>query len=163
MLISPQGLYIAGSPFLNQPWTYDSYSPLDLTILDHHFGDIAKWQEAVNEIHARGMYVVLDSTFATLGDLLGFDGYLNETTPFSLDEHKVLWKSEKRYWDFDFDNTYNTTCEYPRFWLETGYPVGKDVTDQMKGCYAGDYDQYGDVCYPKRTFSIELHTNFAVD
>lgn len=90
------------------------------------------------------MYVLLDHTFATLGDLLGFEGYLNETTPFTLDEHKVLWKSERRYWDFEFDNTYNTTCNYPRFWLETGYPVGSDVTDQMKGCYAGDYDQYGD-------------------
>lgn len=163
MLTISQGLYIAGSPFINQPWGYDSYSPLDLTILDSHFGDIAKWQEAVNEIHARGMYVVLDSTFATLGDLLGFDGYLNETTPFSLDEHKVLWKSEKRYWDFDFDNTYNDTCEYPRFWLETGYPVGKDVTDKMKGCYAGDYDQYGDVRYPRTFILTELRTNFAVD
>lgn len=90
------------------------------------------------------MYVVLDNTFATMGDLLGFEGYLNETAPFTLDEHKVEWKSERRYWDFEVTETYNTTCDYPRFWLETGYPVGNDVTDQMKGCYGGDFDQYGD-------------------
>jgi len=139
-----QGLYVAGSPFLNQPWTYDSYSPLDLTILDWHFGNITKWREAVDAIHERGMYVILDNTFATLGDLLGFEGYLNETTPFTLDEHKVLWKSERKYYDFEVTDEYNTTCDYPRFWLETGYPVGSDVTDQMKGCYGGEFDQYGD-------------------
>ncbi|KAK5088183.1 Cell wall alpha-1,3-glucan synthase ags1 [Lithohypha guttulata] len=139
-----KGIYIAGSPFLNQPWTYDSYSPLDLTILDWHFGDIAKWREAVNAIHDRGMYVVLDNTFATLGDLLGFEGYLNETAPFTLDEHKVEWKNARRYYDFEVKEEYNQSCEYPRFWLETGYPVGTDVTDQMKGCFAGEFDQYGD-------------------
>ena len=90
------------------------------------------------------MYVVLDNTFATMGDLLGFEGYLNETAPFTLNEHKVEWKSARRYWDFEVTETYNDTCDYPRFWLETGYPVGSDVTDQMKGCYGGDFDQYGD-------------------
>lgn len=137
-------MYVAGSPFLNQPWTYDSYSPIDLTILDWHFGDIAKWREAVDAIHQRGMYVVLDNTFATLGDLLGFEGYLNETAPFTLSEHKTEWKSSRKYWDFEVTDQYNETCDYPRFWLETGYPVGSDVTDQMKGCYGGEFDQYGD-------------------
>ena len=90
------------------------------------------------------MYVVLDSTFATLGDLIGTEGYLNETVPFTLAEHKVQWKSNRKYWDFDFGNSYNKTCQYPRFWNETGYPVDKDVTDQMKGCFDSDFDQYGD-------------------
>jgi alpha-1,3-glucan synthase len=54
-----KGLYIAGSPFINQPWTADSYSPLDLTILDHHFGTIETWRTVIDGIHARGMYVVL--------------------------------------------------------------------------------------------------------
>lgn len=99
---------------------------------------------AIEEIHRRGMYVILDSTMGTMGDLIGFDGYLNETTPFDLKEHKVLWKGDRRYMDFDFDNNYNESCTYPRFWLETGYPVGKDVTDRMKGCYNSDFDQYGD-------------------
>lgn len=98
----------------------------------------------MNAIHDHGMYVVLDNTFATLGDLLGFEGYLNETAPFTLKEHEVEWKTDRRYYDFEVSEQYNQTCEYPRFWLETGYPVGKDVTDQMVGCYAGEFDQYGD-------------------
>lgn len=69
-----KGLYLAGSPFINQPWAADSYSPLDLTLLDHHFGDIEAWRQAINEIHARGMYVIMDNTMATLGDLIGFEG-----------------------------------------------------------------------------------------
>lgn len=60
-----KGLYIAGSIFQNLPWTYDSYSPVDLTLLDPHFGTLALWQTAIDEIHKRGMYVILDNTFAT--------------------------------------------------------------------------------------------------
>ena len=60
-----QGLYLAGSPFINQPWAADSYSPLDLTLLDHHFGDIAAWRNAITEIHSRGMYVIMDNTMST--------------------------------------------------------------------------------------------------
>jgi alpha-1,3-glucan synthase len=138
-----KGLYVAGSPFLNQPWTADSYSPLDLTILDHHFGTIEEWRTVVADIHRRGMYIVLDNTFGTMGDLLGFDGYLNDTTPFSLKEHKVTWKSERRYLDFEVSNEYLEHCDYPRFWNETGFPIDKKYTDQMKGCYNSDVDQYG--------------------
>ncbi|KAI5360905.1 putative glycosyl hydrolase, family 13, catalytic domain, starch synthase, catalytic [Septoria linicola] len=139
-----KALYIAGSPFLNQPWVYDSYSPVDLSILDPHFGSIDMWRQAIAEIHAHGMYVILDNTFATMGDLIGFDGYLNESTPFSLQEHQVLWKTGRRYMDFDIGNTYNETCQYPRFWNETGYPIDAEVTEQMRGCYDSDFDQYGD-------------------
>lgn len=60
-----KGLYLAGSPFINQPWAADSYSPLDLTLLDHHFGNISIWRDAITEIHSRGMYVVMDNTLAT--------------------------------------------------------------------------------------------------
>lgn len=139
-----KGLYIAGSPFINQPWTADSFSPLDLTVLDHHYGTIQEWRDVIQEIHSRGMYVVLDNTFATMGDLIGFDGYLNDTTPFTLKEHKVLWKSDRRYLDFDIGNNYNATCHFPRFWNETGYPIDKQYTDQMIGCYDSDFDQFGD-------------------
>ncbi|EXJ62578.1 alpha-1,3-glucan synthase [Cladophialophora yegresii CBS 114405] len=139
-----KGIYIAGSPFINSPWGYDQYSPLDLSVLDEHFGDIDMWRSAVEEIHARGMYVILDNTFATLGDLIGFEGYLNTTTPFTLKEHRVQWKSSREYHDFHIGNNYNKTCQYPKFWLETGYPVGEDVTSQMVGCYDSDFDQYGD-------------------
>lgn len=60
-----KGIYLAGSPFINQPWAADSYSPLDLTLLDMHFGNITAWQNAISEIHARNMYVVMDNTMAT--------------------------------------------------------------------------------------------------
>ena len=139
-----QGIYIAGSPFINSPWGYDQYSPLDLSVLDQHFGTIETWRSAIEEIHARGMYVILDNTFATMGDLIGFDGYLNTTTPFTLKEHSVQWKSSRQYHDFDIGNNYNKTCQYPKFWLETGFPVDEEVTSQMVGCYDSDFDQYGD-------------------
>lgn len=90
------------------------------------------------------MYIILDNTFATMGDLLGFEGYLNTTTPFTLKEHKVQWKSDRRYLDFQVSDEYNETCQYPRFWNETGYPIDKNYTDAMIGCYNSDFDQYGD-------------------
>lgn len=104
-------MYIAGSPFLNQPWGYDQYSPVDLTLLDHHFGTLDTWRKAITEIHARDMHVVLDNTIATLGDLIGFEGYLNESAPFTTQEHRTVWKSDRRYLDFDLGNNYNTTCK----------------------------------------------------
>jgi len=39
--------------------------PLDLTLLDRHFGDINEWRAAVDEIHKRNMYLVLDNTMST--------------------------------------------------------------------------------------------------
>lgn len=50
-----KGLYIAGSPFINQPYAADSYSPLDHTLLDLHFGNITVWRSAIEEIHSRDM------------------------------------------------------------------------------------------------------------
>jgi alpha-1,3-glucan synthase len=90
------------------------------------------------------MYVVLDHTFATLGDLIGFQGFLNETTPFTVDEHEVQWKTDRQYWDFSIGNNYNTTCEYPRFWNETGFRIDQSIADSLKGCYNSEFDQYGD-------------------
>ncbi|KAK3329216.1 alpha amylase [Apodospora peruviana] len=141
-----KAIYVAGSIFINQPWGSDSYSPLDLTLLDFHFGDVAQWQTAVDEIHKRGIYIILDHTMATLGDLIGFEDYLNSSTPFSTKEYKATWKSAREYHDFSFGtNEYNESCQYPPFWLETGYPVGSEVTSQLKGCYDSDFDQYGDI------------------
>ncbi|OGM41244.1 hypothetical protein ABOM_010113 [Aspergillus bombycis] len=139
-----KGIYLAGTILMNQPWGSDGYSILDTTLLDQHYGTIQTWRDAITEIHKRDMYVLFDNTIATMGDLIGFEGYLNTTTPFSVKEHKALWKSERQYVDFRYDNEYNNTCEYPRFWNETGYPVDKDVTDELVGCYNSDFDQYGD-------------------
>ncbi|KAK3689181.1 hypothetical protein B0T22DRAFT_168289 [Podospora appendiculata] len=137
-----KALYIAGSPFINQPWGADSYSPLDLTLLDRHFGSIKTWQGAIDEIHRRGMFVVMDNTMSTMGDLIGFEGYLNTSTPFLREEHKVQWKTERRYLDFNIGNEYNETCQYPQFWYEDGKRI--NPTD-LKGCYNSDFDQYGDI------------------
>lgn len=56
---------MAGSVFMNQPWGADGYSPLDLTVIDQHFGTIDIWRAAIDEIHRRGMYILMDNTMAT--------------------------------------------------------------------------------------------------
>jgi alpha-1,3-glucan synthase len=121
------------------------YSPLDMTLLDWHIGNITAWRQVIDEIHARGMYVVLDNTMSTAGDLIGFEGYLNTSAPFSFQEHVAVWKGPRRYWDFDISEQVVEDCHYPRFWDEFGNPVGSNVTDLMKTCLASDFDQYGDV------------------
>ncbi|KAK2044728.1 glycosyl transferase group 1 [Colletotrichum somersetense] len=140
-----RGIYIAGSPFINQPWGYDMYSPLDLTLLDAHLGNITLWQNAIDEIHSRGMYVIMDNTMATMGDLIGFEDHLNATAPFQQGEYKALWKTERQYHDFEFGNDYNDTCEYPRFWGAAGDRVPAANISALKGCFNSDFDQYGDI------------------
>ncbi|KAG5298100.1 alpha-1,3-glucan synthase [Histoplasma ohiense] len=140
-----KGIYLARTILINQPWGADGYSALDTTLLDQHFGTIESFRMTITEIHRRGMYIIMDNTLATLGDLIGFKGHLNGTTPFDTNEHQVVWKSSRRYADFRIGNEYNETCDYPRFYWENGYPVGTDVTDQLIGCYDSDFDQYGDI------------------
>ncbi|KAL4966950.1 alpha-1,3-glucan synthase Ags1 [Aspergillus stella-maris] len=140
-----KGLYLAGTILMNQPWGSDGYSALDTTLLDQHYGNIQEWRNAITEIHKRGMYVIFDNTIATMGDLIGFEGHLNTTTPFSEKEHRALWKSNRRYVDFEIGNDYNATCDYPRFWYEDGYPVNQSLTAGLVGCYDSDFDQYGDI------------------
>lgn len=70
---------------------------------------------------------------------------MNTSTPFLVYGHKVLWKSDRHYADFHFGNEFNETCDYPRFYNETGYPVDARVGEKLKGCYDSDYDQYGDI------------------
>jgi len=79
-----------------------------------------------------------------MGDLIGQQGFLNRSAPFDPHEYNVLYKTERQYHDFQFGNSYNDTCQYPRFWNESGYRVlqGSDaVFDQLKGCYDSDFDQ----------------------
>jgi alpha-1,3-glucan synthase len=83
------GLYLSGTIFINMMWQADSpsvsslpflayprpgYSPLDFSVLDPHWGTIADWQQFIDTVHARGMYIMLDFTVGTLSDLIGFDG-----------------------------------------------------------------------------------------
>lgn len=141
-----KSLYIAGSPYINQPYAADSYSPLDHTLLDQHFGNITAWRNAIDEIHARGMYIILDNTVATMGDLIGFKGYLNVSAPFVPEhEHEALWKTSRRYNDWNFGTKYNETCApLPRLYWDNGTEAGNAVFDTFGGCYDGDFDQYGD-------------------
>jgi alpha-1,3-glucan synthase len=48
------------------------YSPLDFTVLDPHYGTLAEWQNAIDAIHAHNMYLMVDFTVGTMGDLVGF-------------------------------------------------------------------------------------------
>ncbi|BFZ64122.1 hypothetical protein YB2330_005261 [Saitoella coloradoensis] len=142
-----EGLYLAGGPFINQPWSADSYGPLDFTLLDGHHGELTEWRIAITEIHRRGMYVILENTMSTMGDLMGFSGYLNESTPLSYTEHDAIYKTSRRYHDFDIDNDYLDDCDvaFPRSWYEDGTATGTNVTSLFAGCRKSDFDQYGDV------------------
>ncbi|KAJ5884926.1 hypothetical protein N7495_009436 [Penicillium taxi] len=144
--IGVKGIYIAGTPFENFPWKSDSYSPLDLSLLDKHYGTIQQWRSTIDEIHRRGMYVMADSTYGTMADLLGFKGFLNSSAPLNPLEYQTVWKGDQRYFDFMPSDRYNEECQYPAFFSEEGKPIkhGSDsFFDQLKGCYDSDFDQYG--------------------
>lgn len=114
-------------------------------ILRHH-GTISEWRELITEMHRRGMYVVLENTIGTMGDLLSFKGYENETTPFNPHEYDVLWKSERQYHDFQVSNEVLDNCQYPVFYDDSGYPVNNSIMDTFdKQCRDSDFDQYGDM------------------
>ncbi|KUL82805.1 hypothetical protein ZTR_09604 [Talaromyces verruculosus] len=129
-----KGLYIAGMPHINQPWAADGYSPLDLTLLDRHLGSIDDWRSMITEAHRRGMYVVMENTMATMGDLIGFEGYLNNSAPFNSHGYDYVWKTSYRYHDFQPGNEWLDECEwkYPRFWDDSG--SGVIETNLTRGC-----------------------------
>lgn len=81
-----------------------------------------------------------------MGDLLSFKGYLNESAPFKATEHDVVWKSPRRYRDFELNEELLPHCDYPRFWDDTGAMVGRNVTDKLKQCRKSDFDQVGVPC-----------------
>ncbi|KAL4883883.1 hypothetical protein BJY04DRAFT_226211 [Aspergillus karnatakaensis] len=139
-------IYFAGTYLMNLPWAYDGYSPVDTTLLDMHLGTLEEWRRAITEIHSRGMYVVVDNTLATLSNLVGFKGHLNSSADFNAHEYEVQWVSDRQYADFTFgDNTYNSTCAYPRFWGETGFPLTDSGVEELQGCYDSDFDQHGEL------------------
>jgi alpha-1,3-glucan synthase len=140
-----QAIYLSGSPFINQPWSSDGFGPLDFTLLDHHHGIIDDWRKLVEEIHRRGMYLILDNTIGTMGDLLAMKGYENQTVPFDWDEYDALWKSDRQYLDFKLDDTVNDTCQYPRIWGDDGFLLNSSITAGETGCRQSEFDQYGDM------------------
>ncbi|KAJ7774879.1 modular protein with glycoside hydrolase family 13 and glycosyltransferase family 5 domains [Mycena metata] len=141
-------IFISGTPFLNMLWQADSYSPLDFSVLDPHWGTIDDWRATIDEIHARGMYLMADFTVGTMADLIGFDGFLNVSTPFDLGEHNAVWKNPAyvpwnftQYRDFTLINERNTSCVMPDFWNDDG----TRVVIETNGCLESDFDQYGDM------------------
>ncbi|KAM0746951.1 hypothetical protein T439DRAFT_383591 [Meredithblackwellia eburnea MCA 4105] len=137
-------IYIAGTPFINLPWGYDGYSPLDFTILDPHFGTIDDWRTVVDQVHQRGMYIMLDFTISTMADLLEFKGFTTSQANFTLDEHAVSYKPNligplTYYPDFNFTNTLDVNCVLPDFWNEDG----SRLTLNHTGCFTSEFDQYG--------------------
>lgn len=142
-----RSIYIAGTPWLNMPWQADSYSAIDFTLVDPHFGTLDEWVALIDELHARDMYIIADFTVGTMGDFVGFKDHLNTSTPFSLTEYDAVWKLPtyvpwgiEEYPDFKFSNDYNSTCDYPTFWLDDGTTVESGAV----GCYNSEFDQYGD-------------------
>ncbi|KAF2220931.1 hypothetical protein BDZ85DRAFT_297645 [Elsinoe ampelina] len=141
-----KGLYLVGSVFHNVPWGADGFSPLDHTFLDRHFGTIQEWREVINEIHDRGMYVLLDNTMSTMGNLMAFEGHLNSSTPWAFKEYDALWKTPIHYSDWDFGNEYHEVCPwtYPRFYQQSGELYQDENTTSMVGCKDSEFNQYGD-------------------
>ncbi|KAF8163338.1 modular protein with glycoside hydrolase family 13 and glycosyltransferase family 5 domains [Crassisporium funariophilum] len=141
-------IFMSGTPFLNMLWQADSYSPLDFSVLDPHWGTIQDWRDTIDAIHARGMYFMADFTVGTMGDLIAFEGHLNTSTPFSLNEYNAVWKDPSyipwnfsEYRDFKIGNERNTSCVMPNFWEDDGTVVKVETN----GCMASDFDQYGDM------------------
>lgn len=125
------------------PWSSDGFGALDFTLLDHHHGNIEDWRNLIEEIHRRGMYVILDNTLGTMGDLLQWVGKENVTAPFKWDEYDVRYKSGRVYHDFEPNNNITTQCNYPRMWSDDGNPLtDQAVLQEMKGpCKDSDFDQ----------------------
>ncbi|KAK4624114.1 Cell wall alpha-1,3-glucan synthase ags1 [Fulvia fulva] len=142
-----RGLYLVGSAMLNHPWEADGYSPYDHTILDHHLGNITQWRTAIQAIHDKGMYVILDNTMATMSNLFGFEGYLNTSAEFQFNEHKMQYTSHTEYRDFYISNEFHEECPYdfPRFWDQGGNQIIDNNTKAMVGCMDSEFDQFGDV------------------
>ncbi|KAI0703620.1 glycoside hydrolase family 13 and glycosyltransferase family 5 protein [Cytidiella melzeri] len=144
-----RGIFISGTPWLNMLWQADSYSPLDFTVLDPHWGTLAEWQNTIDEIHSRGMYLMMDFTVGTMGDMVGFEGFLNTSAPFSLNEYNALWKKPRytpwgfeQYADFNIVNEWNSSCQLPTLWVDDG---SQEKLDWPGGCMNSDFDQYGDM------------------
>jgi alpha-1,3-glucan synthase len=128
--LDPQAIYFSGSPFINQPWASDGFGPLDFTLLDAHHGTITEWRQLIEELHRRGMYAVME----------------NETTPFNAHEYDTLWKSSRRYLDFEVNNEVLEDCQYPVFYGDDGFPVNSSIMSSFNGqCRQSDFDQYGDM------------------
>ena len=65
---------ILPSPLPHHASFATGYSPLDFTVLDPHWGTLSDWQNVIDSIHSRGMYIMADFTVGTMADMVGFQG-----------------------------------------------------------------------------------------
>jgi hypothetical protein len=74
-----------------------------------------------------------------MGDLIGFKGFLNTSTPFNPYEHDHVWKSSRHYHDFQPGDAWLEKCDYPRVWDDLGKGLAK--TAFVDGCRDSEFDQ----------------------
>lgn len=76
-----------------------------------------------------------------MGDLIGFQGYLNRSAPINPSEYDYVWKYDRQYWDFKPGNEIESQCpwEYPRFWDDDG--TGLTTTTLGASCRDSEFDQ----------------------
>ena len=91
------------------------------------------------------MFLIMDNTIGTMGDLLAMKGFENQTVPFDWNEYDASYKSDRQYLDFKLDDTVNISCKYPKIWGDNGYLLNASVTDSETGCRQSEFDQYGDM------------------
>lgn len=183
------------------PWQADSYSPIDFSLTDPHWGTLNDWRDLIDEMHSRGMYIMLDFTVGTMNDFIAFEGCVDRlafdgplawqaarltrlvalsvistrrrrsaststtscgSTRRTLRGASTSTRTSKcdrlvplvrrarqvtplttfdRCFPRQFSNTFNDTCQLPVFWGEDGYQLQVD----QPGCYASEFDQYGDM------------------
>lgn len=75
-----------------------------------------------------------------MGDLIGFKGFLNTSAPFNPYEYDHVWKSSRRYHDFQPGDSWLEECAYPRFWDDLGRGVTSQITF-VRGCRDSEFDQ----------------------
>jgi alpha-1,3-glucan synthase len=75
-----------------------------------------------------------------MGDLVGFRESLNASAPFLWDEYDTVWKSDRRYHDFQPGNSVKTSCQYPTMYGEDGLFLG-NITDDFHQCRDSEFDQ----------------------
>lgn len=125
------------------PWGSDGFGVLDFTLLDHHHGLIADWRALITEMHRRDMYIILDNTFGTMGNLLQWSGSENVSAPFKWGEYDAHYESTRQYHDFQYNNSVNETCNYPRMWGNDGFPLSDAsiLAAMDRPCRDSEFDQ----------------------
>lgn len=152
-----------GAVLINPPFESDShgYDTRDLTRVDHRLGTNADFAAVCNELHARGIHVVLDAVFNHVGR--GFWAFR--------DVQERRWDSPYKDWfniSFDGDSCYGDGFWYEgwegHFELVKLNLRNPAVVDYLLGAVRGWVDEFGidglrlDVAYMlDRDFMRRLH------